>query len=576
RFSQGTDLPSLVTPDSIRENDGTLQLSFTEAAPYPITITCQVIEAGRNKANNWAGAGTTFAVPAGTTSFDSGLSLVNDSIPEEDLTAALEITLTGNGKTEVRRISVGVTDDDLISVDEIGWEEKPMGRTFAPVGDGWAYQSRLEGAHLVSWTEDEAFSQASPVGSMGYYSFAFTMAGSGDWLAVTQENYGKKFDNELPSRVYVYRPDDRKTPLYFINGQKYLQRFGDELYTRGNHLWIGAPGSEAFVTEKKSPGAAYLYDIRNGKKLKTIKAPKGQTMSFGETITANDQSVWIAAPWINNRTGAVFQYSMPKGKLLRTIASPAPGAGRFFGEEMVSTADLLIVSSKPTSAPDAEFRGAVHGYSATTGALLWTGLSTDDETIGYSLAILPGNVLAVGGGRSLYLYELSGTEPPRLIVQIKGNSQVGFYDIQLNGEQLACQQLDIFDQAKAKVINLRDISQLLSYLPAPAVAATVGLTEKAIVIPPPTEPQPLVLTQSASGCTLTLPLAADFAIPSGNELHLENSGDLRSWNPVAKRNATGQWEMLPDHKMIGTTITDGQSLVIPAKAANGFFRLRWE
>ncbi|MEK7953989.1 Calx-beta domain-containing protein [Luteolibacter soli] len=573
RFSQGTDLPSLVTPDSIRENDGTLQVSFTEAAPYPITVTCQVIAAGRNEAADWAGTGIPVVVPAGTTTFDSGLSVVNDYIPEEDLTAALEITLTGNGKTEVRRVSVGVTDDDLISVDEIGWVEKPMGRNFAPVGDGWAYQSRLDGAHLVSWTEDPTFSQISPVGTMGAYSFAFTMAGTGDYLAVTQENYGRKLGNELPSRVYVYRPGDRKTPFYYINGQKYLQRFGDELYTRGNHLWIGAPGSEAFVTEKKSPGAAYLYDIRTGKKLKTIKAPKGQTMSFGETITENDQSVWIAAPWINNRSGAVFQYSMPKGKLLRTLATPSPGAGRFFGEEMVSTADLLIASSKPTSAPDPEFRGAVQGYSATTGALLWTGTPTDeDEYIGYSLAILPGNVLAVGGS-SLYLYELSGTLPPHLIVQIKGGSQVGFYDIQLNGEQLACQQNDIFDQAKAKVIDLRDIPQLQPFLPAPIVPTVVAQT---IVTTPSIESQPLVLTKSASGWTLTLPLASDFSIPSGGVIHLENSGDLLTWNPVAKRDTSGNWDLLPEHGMTGSTLSEDGSLAIPSEAAGGFFRLRWD
>lgn len=562
RFALSGDLPSLARPEPLREGDGSLKLRLAEAAPWPVTVTTRVVAAGINEDADWSGSGAAVVVPAGTTDFDSGLALVDDRIPEDDHPAVLEVTMTGNGQTGTLRLSISLTDNDLMDFAELPWVELPVtGRVFAPVGDGWAYQTTRDGNRMVAWTGDGDFLQGSPAGAPASYAFAAAMAGSGGWLAVAQDNYGPKLGIERPSMVYLYQPGTRKPPVFAIKGKSYLYRFGEELHARGDRLFIGAPGSEALIEEGKSPpGMVQLHDIRSGKKLRTFKAPKGKGMSFGEAITSNDRSVWIAAPYLADRAGEVFQFSLGTGKMERSISSPSPAPGRYFGREMVATEELLVVSSPPTSAPDPEYAGSVQVFSATTGAHLWTVIPNAGERIGDSLEILPGNILAVGGSH-LSFYELDGAAAPGLIVRVKG---AGAYQMQLNGEVLLLQANDVFGQTRARALNLRDVPQLLPYLTPGVASASAG---KAALLP---NVQPLSLSRTNAGWALALP-SAGFA--PGNAT-LEVSADLKDWTRAASPDAAGAWQLVTGHGIQGAELSDGRTLHFDATMPARFFRIR--
>ena len=412
RLSNTGLLPSFRTPEPVREGESNLLIRLSEAAPWPLTVTSRVIASGSNQEEDWVSSATTTVVPAGAVSFAPGLELVDDHLPEVSYSAALEFEVTANGVTEFQRVSVRVLDNDLIHLADIPQQTLPMRKVFAPAGSGWAYRVSLNPTHAVAWTEDNEFLQTSPLEAASTYSFANHMAGANGWLAVTQEPYGGKLDDRSPSRVYIYRPEDQRLPLYFLKGAKAHNRFGDEMFAAGDFLWIGAPGSEGLIGEgKKSPGRAYLYDLKKRKRIKSYKPPKGLTMSFGEAITANEESVWISAPRFSDNHGVICQFSRDKGKRIRTLLPPESGSDQYFGSRMVATNDLLITSSLPVDWPAPIAPGSVHGYSADTGEHLWSIGPGDGTRRGDSLAILPGNILAVGGA-GIFFYQLIPGPPP--------------------------------------------------------------------------------------------------------------------------------------------------------------------
>jgi hypothetical protein len=554
RFSRNDDLPSLSTPGAVKEGGPPLVLSFTEASSSTITVTTRAIIAGSNQVEDWPLEPATVVVPPGTTTFDSGLAPLDDRLPEDPDTVAFEVTLTGGGHSEVRRISARIEDNDRVKLVDLPHTSPRLDPLFAASGGSWAYRGSIPGSLL--WTGDPDFNARSPYGWGTDYSFPAGMAGDGDWLAVTHDTWGGTFGTKNPSSVFLFKPATQQAPVRILKGMGVYNRFGRALFARGDTLWVGAPGTYGVNASKKIQvkGAAFEYHMPTGKRLRTFKAPKDYVMNFGWGFTANDNSVWIASPAHLTRPGAVLQYSRSTGKWLRSIpVDLGLGAGESSGR-MTSNADTLVVVSTGSTAP-----AGVNGHDAATGKLLWT-LNGPGGGYVSTVEMIREDLLAVGGG-TVTFYKLTPGSPPVLLLEIWS------YDnpitrMESSGSELMVHRGDFGDQ-RWTLIDLRDVPHLEAWFPAPASAARLS----GHVNPPdPSIPSPVLSRLAGGAWQLSLPETGDGTI-------LESSTDLVRWHPRLVRRE-GEWQLQdePDHG--GLEIMASGALRITDDQPRAFFRLR--
>lgn len=573
RFEESETLPSFDHPAPITEGDGEVAFQLTEAVSWPLTVTTRAVVTDANQAEDWIGSGATVVVPAGATSFSSGIATADDHLPEVTRVVALEVTISGNGKTESRRLGVRVTDNDLLPMESVPPVAGPNFTVVAPMGDGWVYRTRGgEFGQGITWTDFPWFEHRSPVGDYERPTFGNAMAASDGWLAVAQDHYGPKKGTEFASRIYIYRPAEGKAPVRMIRGKKHSERFGQTLFARGTSLWVGSPGIEHLNLKPKAPGKAYEYDFANGKLIRTYKAPAGYAASFGSALTANDESTWVASPWAGEG-GAIAQFSRSdKGSFIRLLHSPVAGPDRIFGKVLISNDELLVTCTAPDGPLAAGFSGAVQGFSAETGEVRWTlePPASGEQNFASSLALLPGNLLAVGG-RSLFFYLLDPVEPPLLLVELRPSSSPGnpIGTMAVNGFELATQELSSWYGAPSRLFDLRKIPQLLPHLP---VASPTSLSVRKA---PTGSPDSLALAPTESGWQLTIPKLPAVAESATTETALESSPDLSSWTPVARYLGENTWGLLEADGKTLTSIQAGGKFQFPHGPERRFFRLRF-
>jgi hypothetical protein len=543
RLSREGKLPSLNDPADVSETDGALSIQLAEAASFPITVTTRTVAAGANQEADWGGSGSTVVVPAGTTAFATGLSAVDDHISEGDHEVALELTLSGNGRTEVRRLPLRLKDNDRVQLADIPHSSPTLHRSFAAVGGGWA---SVGGTGLV-WTGDPGFSAASPFTSG--WTFGEPMAGSGEWLAAAHSTWGGTFGTANPSSIILYKPALQSAPARILKGLKVNNFFGSALLARGDTLWVGAPGRYDTNGNKTIDvkGQAFEYHMPTGKRVRTFKPPKQHARGFGYEIAANDSSVWFSSFDRATQASAVSQYSRATGKWLRTLPEPVARTGQAFGGQLAASPDTLI----------ATFQGKVHGFSAATGAPAWTITPPDSQAFGTVEMIR--DDLFVAGGNTLFFYQLvPGSEPVmRVEVRIFGWPMA---KLEANGSQLMVYRNNFGSSEQWTLIDLAGIPQLASFFPA-AAGARAALTEPTEKASPPA----LVLVSGPDGWQLALPAAAEAS-------RLECSTDLAGWTPFVVREG-GMWRMLAGAGPAGADLISADTLRIPRDRPRMFFRL---
>lgn len=554
RFSRNGLLPSLSTAGVVKEGGPPLELSLTEASPSTLTVTTRAIVAGNNQAEDWPGDAATVVVPAGITTFDSGLAPLDDRLPEDAGEVVFEVTITGGGHREVRRISTRIEDNDRVKLVDLPHTSPRLNRLFAASGGSWAYGGNLPGTFL--WTGDPDFVASTPYGWAADYSFPANMAGDGDWLAVSHDTWGGILGTKNASSVFLYKPATQQAPVRILKGMGVYNRFGRALFARGDRLWIGAPGIYGVNASKKIQvkGAAFEYQMPTGKRVRTFKAPKDYAMNFGSGFTANDSSVWIASPAHLTRPGAVLQYSRATGKWLRTIPvdlglGAAESAGR-----MTSNANTLVVVSTGSTAPV-----GANGYDANTGSLLWT-LTGPGGGYVSAVEMIRDDLLAVGGS-TVTFYKLAPGVPPLLLVEVWS------YDnpitrMESSGSELMVYRGDFGDERWTS-IDLHDVPQLQPWFPAPASGARLAALADP---PPPSVPSPVLSAMAGGAWQISLPEVEDGAL-------LESSTDLVGWTPLLLRHE-GKWQVQDESDLAGLEIMASGALRIPGGQPRAFFRLR--
>ena len=568
-FTQEASLPGIVDPAPIREDHGDIAFMLTEAAPWPLTITARAIPTLDNEPTDWTGSGATIVIPAGTTSFSTGLAPVDDHVPEATIPSPIELTISGNGITRTLRTAVQVLDNERLQLSEVDHTLENLGSDFTPVAGGWAYRTLSEDQqNLIAWSEDPAFTHGTSFGAAGSAGFASAFAATGDWLAVTQDAFVLSAKKVAPSQIQIYQPASKgKTPVRILKGMKDINNFGKTLYARDKTLWVAAPGSAGSGPKPKvTAGQVLQYDLTTGKKTRTFKAPKTHPVGFGTTITANDTSVWIGSPVSD---GTIFQYSRAKGKLLRTIDTPEGVEIPRLGEILASTnTGLLLASSQYESTTY-----NIHGYSESTAQRLWSLHAPDDRRFN-TFTLFGDEILAAAAEDSLIFYHLAPASPPELLVEVLiPGADVRIRRLAASSTQLAIHR----DQSGTTpddtiLINLADIEKLAPFLPnLPAALTDTGeshaLTTGTLPLPPA-----LALARSPAGLwQLQLPLPATAAATSTT---LQFSTDLGQWHPLATSSPDGTaWQLLPGTPLAAPALINGTTLQIPTDIPQLYFRL---
>ena len=180
-----------------------------------------------------------------------------------------------------------------------------------------------------------------------------------------------------------------------------LDRFGDALSIKGGYIVVGAPGSDA---NGLNSGAAYVFDTASGILLATIVNPAANDFdAFGSSISVDGDLAVIGASFADSQTtdgGAAYVFDLTTADLVSTLVDPFSAASDLFGSSVTIDGTVVVVGSprKDLGASDA---GAVHFYDALMGNHVRTISSPLPAAGGYFGEALSSNesLVAVGSSR---------------------------------------------------------------------------------------------------------------------------------------------------------------------------------
>ena len=127
--------------------------------------------------------------------------------------------------------------------------------------------------------------------------------------------------------------------------------FGWSLSTVDDSLFVGAFGHQGAYREE---GVAYLFEMKNGKLIRTFKNPvPREGAHFGKTVATFPKLIAVAAPTesidetMSLHGGVVYLFDRMTGELQHTLKDPEPptGASGLFGLSLAAMVDGLLVGA---------------------------------------------------------------------------------------------------------------------------------------------------------------------------------------------------------------------------------------
>lgn len=520
-------------------------LNLSEAAPFPIDITVSTSSADLSAKT------ATVTIPAGNISVPFPLSVVDDSIPESDETAAVTLTVTGNGYSRASVLTVKIPANDFRYLAKPEFATRGTSATVDPEGPAF-------GNSLDRVAGDVRYKKAVTLEvANSWASFGHAVGLNKKYLVVGAPYQAHPVGAKSPVLTNYVFVHERKTgkKVGQLSDTTRGSAFGSVVHVTDSWFFAGAPG---ITTGGVVTGQAF------GKPdVKRYKHPnaKSKKTRFGTAIASKGKSVWIGAP--GDGKGKVFEYDVASGKLKRTILPPAAAGGNF-GQAVVVVGSRIAISAPGMVASTVFFFNAKDGKLSET---LHTPF-TDGGLFGASLAALDGRTLAVGCPESLFspaggvfLYDLpaSGAKfitmllPPKKSTK-SDSSQVlqnmgmggglsgasGFLGVVSLGAKNLLDVTERRDEGHVvPVVAFLDISEYLpsktkstpASAPEPAEPVAATAWEKAMGSGATEETCKLMLDSEGPAMTLRLPQVETLA--PGTRLVLERSGDLHEWVEIA-------------------------------------------
>ncbi|MCB1228730.1 MAG: FG-GAP repeat protein [Verrucomicrobiae bacterium] len=168
--------------------------------------------------------------------------------------------------------------------------------------------------------------------------------------------------------------------------------FGLGLALSDRYVLVGAPYNS---DEDTQAGAAYLFNARNGRFLRRLRAPGlDADDNFGVRTAIQGNIGAVAATRDDGDRGSVFLFDLRNGRLLRKLTATDGAPDDTLGSAMAFCGDLLVVGAQGDNAN----RGSVYLFDVHTGNQLdklQAPGGVGGDRFGYSLAS-SGDFLVVG------------------------------------------------------------------------------------------------------------------------------------------------------------------------------------
>jgi hypothetical protein len=383
---------------------------------------------------------------------------------------------------------------------------------------------------------------------------------------VGQDAYYKGRKKAAPL-IYIYRPAEGNKVLRTI---KRPPQIYSVFHARGDFLWAGSPGIVGIAPKKTGSTKVHEYDMRSGKMRRAYTAPKRSSARFGAAFAADDRYLWIGDDPIPPLVGSITQYSRKTAKVIRRILPPAEGNYPFFGGDFVVSGNVFITSMRAWDDSALPF-GLVQGSSVESGEVLWSFRCSGQGLGDPALALLPGNLLAVGD-KTLGFYRLGADgEAPQFLAEVtQPSGTLTIARMQVNGSQLAIQRGGRSWGEDGTILDLRSIPALQPYLETPVATGVPGAGTN--MLSPMSGPvrEEMKLQVTEAGWKVTLPSLPYENNPPGKKTVLETSDDLTGWSGIAEFEGGGVWTRTGGSV---TVLPDGRSFLVPKAADRCFFRI---
>jgi len=443
-----------------------------------------------------------------------------------------------------------------------------------------------------------------------------SLAASGNrvWLGRTLGSIVESFDFKGGSLVPGPKVEVPKG-VRVISNNYYHSGAGQALAFDGSRLWVSADkatghgllvfsgaggdtpsgaflGTQARITSQLTlPGFAVssntvpvagfnsLIQVRDpgSKVVAEIKPDGSQGSSFGYSMAAAGNILWISSPRSGGTGGRVDGYHVGTFAPFATLVSPEPVAGGVFGYSIAAHGPHLVVGEPSNSSP-----GAVWVFSAD-GSTMRGRLDSGEvgvDGFGCQVATRSGRIL-VGAGRvesgfgspappppahrPVFLWNDFAKNPVRLLPSTadRPDFETGFRIALLDG----CALVSAGSASVGGLEYLAFPAQSSSFVAPSSVKSAIRAAWPAEAAP---GPRWSFVRIPGGRIEVTVDLGGIPARP--DTLILESSEDLATWEPLAS--ASG--EVLRPERVFSLTTGTGSMKLLTSIAADGrsFFRLR--
>ncbi len=121
------------------------------------------------------------------------------------------------------------------------------------------------------------------------------------------------------------------------------ERYGASVAVSGHLGLVGSPNSPGEVI---GAGAAFLYDLRNGRLIRRLQAPAAfPTTEFGASVVINPDYLVVGDPYADTLAGRVFVFSTQTGEFLATLTASDRAINDSFGTSLALCGRWLAVGA---------------------------------------------------------------------------------------------------------------------------------------------------------------------------------------------------------------------------------------
>lgn len=172
--------------------------------------------------------------------------------------------------------------------------------------------------------------------------------------------------------------------------------FGEAVAIDGGLVVVGAQRENSTASNFFRGGHAYVFST-NGRLLTTLTSPNAQPYGlFGESVAITGNEVVVGAGNENvsglASAGNAYVFNAHTGKLLFTLTDPNPQAGGTYGYSVAASHSYIVVGTGYQSPSGIDHAGEAYVYSASTGKLLYSLTSPNEQVKGFF-----GNAVALNG-----------------------------------------------------------------------------------------------------------------------------------------------------------------------------------